>query len=111
MARRLDEAIVQACRVPYQPGALGDDQPGRGEAARHVRPGLLRPADGATPLHAAAFVGDAQACRAAAVAGADPALADARPDALRAREAGASCRCTALACPTDALQNRDAAYD
>jgi hypothetical protein len=74
MARRLDEAIVSACRVPYQPGAL---EAMINLVVEQSSANFMRPADGATPLHAAAFVGDAQACRALLSLGADPALADA----------------------------------
>ena len=109
MARRLDEAIVSACRVPYQPGALEAMINLVVENAHGSGANFMRPADGATPLHAAAFVGDAQACRALLSLGADPALADAHgltPYAL-ARKLRETC----ASLLEDALQNRDAAYD
>ena len=110
MARRLDEAIVSACRVPYQPGALEAMINLVAENAHGSGANFMRPADGATPLHAAAFVGDAQACRALLSLGADPALADAHgltPYALAKRRSGDAC----ASLLEDALQNRDAAYD
>ena len=110
MARRLDEAIVSACRVPYQPGALEAMINLVVENAHGSGANFMRPADGATPLHAAAFVGDAQACRALLSLGADPALADAHgltPYALAKRRSGDAC----ASLLEDALQNRDAAYD
>ena len=64
MARRLDEAIVSACRVPYQPGALEAMINLVVENAHGSGANFMRPADGATPLHAAAFIGDAEAARA-----------------------------------------------
>ena len=110
MARRLDAAIVAACRQPYQPGALEAILHLVAENAHGSGANFSRPADGATPLHAAAFVGDASACRMLLSLGADPAVVDEHgltPSALAQKRSGAACS-QLLA---DALQNRDAAYD